>query len=294
MANQHLVSRGRPASQKGKKPYASPRNDEHPNCSRICCQTAMANAIRIKNEHPETNVFVLYRDIRTYGFAEEHYNEAARLGVTFLRYDSSSPPLVFADGEKLVVEVEEQFIEETARISADYLVLNAAVHPNPDNQELHKLLKVPLSREGFFLEAHMKLRPVDFATDGIFLCGLAHSPRLIGESISQALAAAARVNTVLSKEYLEAEGAVCVVDEDKCIACGRCEEVCKYGAPRLEEVRPGVVKSRINEALCKGCGSCAVACCSHAIVAKHFRSDQVERMIEAALRKEPAAEEAKA
>ncbi|MEM3050077.1 MAG: FAD-dependent oxidoreductase [Thermoplasmata archaeon] len=270
------------------------RNGEHPNCSRICCQTAMANAIRIRKEHPDTNVFILFRDIRTYGFAEEHYNEAARLGVTFLRYDPSQPPQVSADGDKLVVEVEEQFIEETARIVADYLVLNAAVHPNPDNQELHKLLKVPLTREGFFLEAHMKLRPVDFATDGIFLCGLAHSPRLIGESISQALAAAARVNTVLSKQYLEAEGAVCVVDEDKCIACGRCEEVCKYGAPRLDEVRPGVVKSRINEALCKGCGSCAVACCSHAITARHFRSDQIERMIEAALRRELPKEEAKA
>jgi len=270
------------------------RNGEHPNCSRICCQTAMANAIRIKKEHPQTNVFILYRDIRTYGFAEEHYNEAARLGVTFLRYDPSDPPRVSADGDRLVVEIEEQFIEQTAAIPADYVVLNAAVHPNPDNEDLHKLLKVPLTREGFFLEAHMKLRPVDFATDGIFLCGLAHSPRLMGESVSQALAAAARVNTVLSKEHLEAEGVVCVVDEEKCIACGRCEELCEYGAPRLEEVRPGVVKSRINEALCKGCGSCAVECCSHAIRARHFRSDQVVSMIEAALRREDGKEVAKA
>jgi len=269
------------------------RNEEHPNCSRICCSTALANAVKIKNEHPDTNVFVLYRDIRTYGFAEEHYNEASRLGVTFLRFDPASPPKVTAKGDDLFVEVDEVFIEQAVRIKADYLVLNAAVHPNPDNQELAKLLKVPLNKEGFFLEAHMKLRPVDFATDGIFLCGLAHSPRLIGESVSQALAAAARVNTVLSKEFIEAEGVVSVVDEDKCIACGRCEEICEYGAPSLVEVRPGVMKSRINEALCKGCGSCAVACCSRAITTKHFRTEQILTMIEACLKKDLEQEEAK-
>jgi len=262
------------------------RNEEHPNCSRICCSTAMANAVKIKQEYPETNVFVLYRDIRTYGFAEEHYNEAARLGVTFLRYDPASPPKVTEKGHDILVEVEEQFIEQLVRIKADYLVLNAAVHPNPDNKDLAKMLKVPLTKEGYFLEAHMKLRPVDFATDGIFLCGLAHSPRLIGESVSQALAAAAKVNTVLSKEFIEAEGVVSVVDEEKCIACGRCEEICEYKAPRVEEVSPGVFKSKINEALCKGCGSCAVACCSRAIRPKHFKTEQILTMIEACLSKD--------
>ncbi|MFY9605984.1 MAG: CoB--CoM heterodisulfide reductase iron-sulfur subunit A family protein [Thermoplasmata archaeon] len=270
------------------------RNEEHPNCSRICCSTAMANAVKIKKEHPETNVYVLYRDIRTYGFAEEHYNEAARLGVIFLRYDAEAPPKVTAKGHDLWVEVEEAFIEQKVAIKADYLVLNAAVHPNPDNKELAKMLKVPLTKEGYFLEAHMKLRPVDFATDGIFLCGLAHSPRLIGESVSQALAAAARVNTVLSKPFIEAEGVVSVVDEAKCIACGRCEEICEYGAPSIVEVSPGVFKSRINEALCKGCGSCAVACCSTAIRPKHFKTEQILTMIEACLKKELDKEEAKA
>jgi heterodisulfide reductase subunit A len=156
------------------------------------------------------------------------------------------------------------------------------------------MLKVPLTREGFFLEAHMKLRPVDFATDGIFLCGLAHSPRLIGESIAQALAAASKVSTVLSKEFIEAEGVVSVVDQVKCIACGRCEEVCEYGAPRLEEISPGVTKSKINEALCKGCGTCVVECCSRAITEKKFESDQILAMIGAALKKEAPKEEAKA
>jgi len=272
------------------------RNDEHPNCSRICCSTAMANVCKIKLEHPDTNVFVLYRDIRTYGFAEEYYNLAAQLGTTFLRYDPASPPAVKVEGGDLVVEVDEQFIEEKVRLKPDYLVLNAAVHPNPDNQTLHQLLKVPLTKEGFYLEAHMKLRPVDFATDGIFLCGLAHSPRLIGESVSQALAAAAKVNTVLSRDHIEAEGAVSVVDEEKCIACGRCEEVCQYKAPSIQEVRPGVFKSRINEALCKGCGSCAVECCSGAITAKRFESGAIISMVEAALKREPQTqkEEAKA
>ncbi len=259
------------------------RDEEHPNCSRICCSTAMANAMKIKQDHPETGVYILYRDIRTFGFREENYNEAARLGVVFLRYDPSSPPRVREEKGHLVVEVDEQFIEQTVTLKPDYLVLNAAVRPNPDNKELAQMLKVPLTKEGFFLEAHMKLRPVDFATDGIFLCGLAHSPRLLDESISQALAAAARVNTVLSKPFIEAEGVVSEVDPEKCIACGRCEEVCEYGAPRVEEVSPGVFKSRINEALCKGCGSCAVACCSRAIRPKHFRSDQIMTMIEALL-----------
>jgi heterodisulfide reductase subunit A len=239
-------------------------------------------------------VFVLYRDIRTYGFAEEFYNEAAKLGVTFLRYDPSMPPVVTTDDKGLKVEVEEQFIESNVEIRPDYLVLNAAVHPNPDNKDLAKLLKVPLTREGFFLEAHMKLRPVDFATDGIFLAGLAHSPRLIGESISQALAAAAKVNTVLSKEHIEAEGVVSVVDQQKCIACGRCEEVCEYGAPSIQEVSPGVFKSKINEALCKGCGSCVVECCSGAIDEKHFENKTILTMIEAAVKRDKPKEEAKA
>jgi len=267
------------------------RDEEHPNCSRICCSTAMANALKIRTDHPETSVYVLYRDIRTYGFREGNYNEAARLGVTFLRYDPSSPPKVFEEDGQLVVQVDEQFIEQTVTIKPDYLVLNAAVRANPDNKELAQLLKVPLTKEGFFLEAHMKLRPVDFATDGIFLCGLAHSPRLIDESISQALAAAARVNTVLSKPFIEAEGVISEVDPDRCIACGRCEEVCEYGAPRIEEVSPGVFKSRINEALCKGCGSCAVECCSRAIRPKHFRTDQIMTMLEALLEKPDGDEE---
>ena len=255
------------------------RTKEHPNCSRICCSTAMANAVKIKKEFPETNVFVLYRDIRTYGFAEEHYNEAARLGVTFLRYDPSNPPKVTEAGHDVFVDVEEQFIEQLVRIRADYVVLNSAVHPNPDNAMLARMLKVPLTKEGYFLEAHMKLRPVDFATDGIFLCGLAHSPRLIGESISQALAAAARANTILSKQFIEAEGVVSLVDEHKCSGCGMCVEVCPYGAVRKNE--NGIAE--VIAASCKGCGCCRAACPEIAISIANYSDEQLLAEARAAL-----------
>ncbi|HDP96742.1 MAG TPA: CoB--CoM heterodisulfide reductase iron-sulfur subunit A family protein [Euryarchaeota archaeon] len=259
------------------------RNEEYPNCSRICCFTAMANALRIKKEHPETSVYVLYRDIRTFGFAEEYYNEAARAGVLFVRWDPESPPVVTKENGQIVIRVTEQFIEDEIVIKPDLVVLNAGVRANPDNEELAKMLKVPRTEEGYFLEAHMKLRPVDFATDGIFLCGLAHSPRLIWESIAMANAAAARAMTVLSKGEVESEGATSVVDADKCRGCGDCEEACEFGAARLVEVEPGVMKSQINEILCKGCGTCVATCCNRAITLRHFRSEQIMQMIQAAL-----------
>ncbi|MEM2838565.1 MAG: CoB--CoM heterodisulfide reductase iron-sulfur subunit A family protein [Thermoplasmata archaeon] len=260
------------------------RNEESPNCSRICCFTAMANALRIKKEHPKTDVYVLYRDIRTYGFAEEHYNEAARLGVLFVRWDVDKPPVVKEEHGHLVVRVHEQFIGDEIEIRPDYLVLNAGVRANPDNESLAKMLKVPRMKDGFFLEAHMKLRPVDFATDGIFLCGLAHSPRRIGESIAMANGAAARAMTILSKTEVESEGAVSVVNEDKCRGCGDCESVCEFGAARVVEVKPGVFKSQINEILCKGCGTCVAACCNGAITSRHFKSVQIMKMLESMLK----------
>jgi len=255
------------------------RTEDWPNCSRICCSTAMANAIRIKKEYPGSNVYVLYRDIRTYGFAEEHYNEAASLGVIFLRYDPSAMPKTVEIGNDLYVDIEEQFIERLVRIRADYVVLNAAVRPNPENAALSRLLKVPLSKEGYFMEAHVKLRPVDFATDGIFLCGLAHSPRLIGESVSQALAAAARANTVLSKEFIEAEGAVSIVDERKCTGCGTCIEVCPYGAIRKNE--SGIAE--VVAAMCKGCGSCGATCPESAITVMNYTDEQLLAQAKASL-----------
>jgi len=260
------------------------RNDEYPNCSRICCSTSMANAIQLKRRNPNTSVYVLYKDIRTYGFNEAHYSEAAGLGIVFLRYGENEPPVVEERDGHLALTVKDQVLKEYFEIRPDLIVLNAATRPNPDNDGLAKMLKVPLSKDGFFLEAHMKLRPVDFATEGIFLAGLAHWPKFIEESISQACGAAARAITILSKDELETEGAVSFVDEARCRGCGRCEEACEYAAVTLQEVSPGVLKSRINPALCKGCGACSVACCNGAITAKHFTDGQILTMVEEALK----------
>ncbi|MFP4197781.1 MAG: 4Fe-4S binding protein, partial [Methanomassiliicoccales archaeon] len=154
------------------------------------------------------------------------------------------------------------------------------------NENLAQMLKIPISKDGFFLEAHQKLRPVDFATEGVYLAGLAHWPKFAEESIAQAAGAAARAITMISKDYLEAEATISVVDEFKCRGCGRCEETCEFNAARVEEISPGIFKSKINPALCKGCGACAVVCCNGAITNRHFRNDQILAMIESSLAEE--------
>jgi len=173
------------------------RDPDHPYCSRVCCAEAVKNALRIKGLSPETHVYVLYRDIRTYGFKESYYTKARQQGVAFVRYDEDRKPEVSrnessGNGEGLQVTVYDQTLEMPIMISADLVVLSAGIHPHEDNRKIAQFLKVPLNSEGFFLEAHMKLRPVDFMTDGVFLCGLAHSPKNIEESILQAQAASAR------------------------------------------------------------------------------------------------------
>ena len=258
------------------------REEERPYCSRICCSDAIKNAIKIKEKHPDTNVFILYRDMRTYGFNEIHYNRARDLGVLFIRYDKEEKPEVSLDGRELRVIVKDQILDKKFLIKPDILALSVATIPQKDNEELSKMLKVPLSKDNFFLEAHMKLRPVDFATDGIFLCGMAHSPKSLGESIAQAYAAASRAATLLSKEKLETEPITAFVDETLCRGCGRCEELCEFDAIKLEEVE-GRLVSHVNEILCKGCGICSVECPSGAITMRHFTSKQISRMIEVAL-----------
>jgi heterodisulfide reductase subunit A len=261
------------------------RNDEHPYCSRICCSQAVKNASKIRELSPETDVYVLYKDMRTYGFTEGYYREAASRGVLFIRYDDETKPKVIqADGE-LQITVWEPVIETWVPMKTDILVVSAATVPNPSNEQIAKLLKVPLSQDGFFLEAHMKLRPVDFATDGIFLCGLAHWPKSIEESISQACAAASRAATILSKEALEVEGAIARVNEDFCSGCGFCEPCCEYNAIEMKEVN-GKLRAHIIEALCKGCGVCGSTCPSKAITMLHFTDDQILAQVRAALEKE--------
>lgn len=257
------------------------RNEEHPNCSRVCCQEAVKNALKIKELSPTTEVTVLYRDLRTYGYSEIQYRKARQQGVVFIRFDKEREPQVEQkqDGS-LLVRVFEPLLKEEIELPADYLVLSAGTVANPENEKLARLLKVPLTEDGFFLEAHMKLRPVDFATEGIFLCGTAHSPKLMEESIAQAEAAASRACTVLAKDWVLAEGTTAVVDPTKCTACGVCVEVCAYKAVALSE---DGTHAEVNEALCKGCGVCASSCRCGAIDLKGFLDNQISEMLSAAL-----------
>jgi len=261
------------------------RNEERPYCSRICCAQAVKNALKIKELSPETDVYVLYKDMRTYGFLEDYYREAASKGVLFICYDDENKPKVTQEDGKLKVTVWEPVVKTWIPIQADLLALSVATIPNSDNEHIAKMLKVPLSKDGFFLEAHMKLRPVDFATDGIFLCGLAHWPKSIEESVSQAYAAAARAITILSKEALEVEGAIASVNEDLCGGCRLCESVCEYGAIKMEEV-DGKLRAHVIEALCKGCGVCGSTCPAGAISMLHFTDDQLLAQVKAVLKEE--------
>jgi len=258
------------------------RNDERPYCSRICCSEAIKNALRLKSLDPGINIYILYRDIRTYGFKEDYYEKARKAGAIFIRYEPEREPRLERQGEDLQVVVREPILQEELTIQTDLLVLSTGITPSPDNERLSKMLKVPLNQDGYFLEAHMKLRPVDFATEGIFLAGLAHSPKSIEESISQANAAVSRALTYLSKKELETVGTISEVDERKCIGCGLCESVCPYKAIEILTKRTMVGEkqvAQINKVLCKGCGACTASCRSGSIDLKGFTNAEVVAQI---------------
>jgi heterodisulfide reductase subunit A len=241
------------------------RNEERPYCSRVCCSHSVKSALKLKELKPEMDVYILYRDMRTYGFREDYYKKASDQGVIFIRYDVDDPPDIRAaeeDGRSLLrLTATEPMLGERIEIDADLVCLAVATVPRAGNRPLSRLLKVPLNEDGFFMEAHMKLRPVDFATDGIFMAGTAHNPKFIDESISQAQAAASRAMTILAREQLRAGGPVSRVTSAKCSACGLCQRVCPYQA-----ISPGVDGIAIvNEALCKGCGVCVSSCRSGAL-----------------------------
>jgi heterodisulfide reductase subunit A len=256
------------------------RNDDRPYCSRVCCSQSIKNALKLKELNPEMNIYILYRDIRTYGFKEDYYEEARAKGVIFIRYDEEHEPKVEVVDGNLKVSVFDHIIGEEIIIDADMLALAAAILPPAEGNQIAQLYKVPLNEDGFFLEAHVKLRPVDFATDGVFLAGIAHSPKLIEESIAQAKAAASRATTVLTKETITAEGIVASVNEDICSGCGVCEVLCPYLAIQVDEEEK---VAKVNEALCKGCGTCCAACPSGAVEQRGFNREQILSMIGAAL-----------
>jgi heterodisulfide reductase subunit A len=251
------------------------RNSKHEYCSRICCSVAVKNALKIKEQSPDANIFVLYRDIRTYGFRELYYKRAREKGVVFIRYNEEAPPVV-TDNGGLLVTVDSPDFPETIEIETDNVILSTGIHAREDNRQISDMLKIPLNADGFFVEAHLKLRPVDFANEGIFLCGLAHSPKFIDEDISQARAAAARAATVLSKTHLEASALVSHVDQNRCISCMTCVKTCPYGAPFVNHDH----KAEIPPAKCMGCGICVSECPAHAIQLNGFESRQFNAVLD--------------
>ncbi len=262
------------------------READHPYCSRMCCGEAIKNALKIKALSPATNVYVLYRDIRTYGFKESYYTKARQQGVAFVRYDETRKPEVAKNLNSLDVAVYDQTLGLPFTISADYVVLSAGIHPHEENRRIAQFLKVPINSEGFFLEAHMKLRPVDFMTDGVFLCGLAHSPKTLEESILQAQAASARAATILAKDSIELEANISHVVDEKCDGCAYCVDTCPYKAiTLLEYMWQGSVKKMVdtNESICKGCGCCQATCPKDGVMIYGFTLEQIRAQIEAAL-----------
>ena len=255
------------------------RNEKRPYCSRICCGEAVKNGLKLKEMRPDLKVVVLYRDMRTYGFLEDYYRKAREKGVLFLPYDPERKPEVELEGDGFKVRWWMPTLGQDFELVADLLVLSVPVVPD-GNRELAQRLGLPSTGEGFFMEAHPKLRPVDFGTDGIFLCGMAHYPKYISETIAQAKTAALRAAVLLSQEEIRGSGAVCEVIEGLCIGCGACVEACAYGAIRLIEVKGGK-KAQVNPVLCRGDGLCSARCPTGAIRLNHFTDEQIMDQVDA-------------
>lgn len=256
------------------------RNDDHPYCSRVCCSEALKNALRFKELNLDATVYVLYRDIRTYGFREDVlYQEARKKGILFIRYDEKDEPKVTLENGKLLIKTKDPILHRELYLHPDKLILSAGIIPQ-DNKPLAQILKVPLNQDEFYAEAHVKLRPIDFSADGIFLCGLAHSPRFIEESILQAKATGGRAATILSKKYLETIGNIAKVISRNCVGCQLCVQACPYDAISYDEEKKIVI---VNEILCQGCGACSVVCPSGTSQQNTFTKRQIVSMIDACL-----------
>lgn len=258
------------------------RNKERNYCSRICCSHSVKNALKLKELNPEVDIYVLFRDMRTYGFMEDYYREAQKRGVFFVRYEVDEDIVMEPTEEALKISVKDPVLNKVLQIDADLLVLATGVVAPEENLRIAQLFKVSLAEDNFFKEAHVKLRPVDlFGPEGIYLCGMAHYPKHIHEAVAQANAASIRVLTLLAHDTVTVSGSVCVIEEDKCMGCGACVEVCTYGALKLEETKRGK-KATINPPLCKGCGLCNTQCPTGAIQLKHLKDEQILAQIEAA------------
>ena len=262
------------------------RNEDRNYCARICCGHAVKNALKLKEIKPELDIYILFRDMRTYGFREDFYRDASNKDVKFIRYEPESKPRVEAadEGGRSVIRVAvgDPILGQELAIDADTLVLSAAVIPSATTQEVAGLFKVTLNPDEFFKEAHAKLKPVEFATDGVYLCGLAQYPKHIPESISQAYGAAGRALTLLSKDTVIASGAICEVTANDCVSCGACITACTYGAIEFIDTEKGK-KAWVNPVLCKGDGLCNTKCPTGAIVLKHFTDEEILSQIDAAI-----------
>ncbi|HFD40717.1 MAG TPA: CoB--CoM heterodisulfide reductase iron-sulfur subunit A family protein, partial [Anaerolineae bacterium] len=248
-------------------------------CSRICCTTAIKNALRIKALNPDCQVFILYKELMTYGFREQYYTQAREQGVIFIRYEEDAPPQVTAHGDKVEVQTREGVLGQDLILRPDLLALSMPVLPAEGNRALAQALGVPLSPEGFFQENDLKLRPMDFSREGIFLAGMAHYPKFMEETIAQALAASARAMTYLSKDRLAVGETIAVVEQSKCVGCLTCVRTCPFGVPRIDPQAVGVGAimgaAYIDPSRCTGCGTCTSECPANAIQLRHYRDDQL-------------------
>ncbi len=262
------------------------RNEERNYCSRVCCSHAVKNALKLREANPEMDIYILFRDMRTYGFREDYYRDASDKHVRFVRYTPQEPPVVAAaveDGRPVLrVTVPDAILGQRLEIDADVLSLAAAVIPSAATERIAGLFKVTLSPDGFFKEAHVKLKPVEFAADGVYLCGTAHYPKHIQETINQAYGAAGRVMTLLSQDTVVASGAVCEVLEERCVSCGACITACTYDAISFRKTPLGR-KAWVNPILCKGDGVCNAKCPTDAIVLRHFTNEALCGQVDAAI-----------
>ena len=264
-------------------------------CGRICCSTAMKNALVYKRIKPTGRVTILFKDIRTYGFKERLYTQARESGVLFIQYDDAHPPVVTTgDGkEGLQIRVWESILGKELTLAPDLLILSNPIVPSKATRELSDRLKVQVDMNGFFLEAHVKLRPVDFSSEGIFMAGIAHYPKLLDESIIQAQAAAARAASLLSHDTITTGGKIAKVNQSLCVGCLTCVRSCAFGAPSIDYALIGIGSingaARIIPALCQGCGVCAAACPAGAIELMHYTSEQMMAKIDALFEKDSPA-----